>query len=335
MGDQEFTPEQIAEFKSYEESQNPKFTEEQIQQFKDYEAAVADQQNAEAGVYHNPLAWGSAGAVGAPIATLGTNALLSGKKEALSEIKDAMFPPDLKAASTKNYTIDPEGYAKSHVMSEHGISPVNAATADYNAAHGDRAAFLRGETPGSVNRAPQGFVEHGNVNMWIPKSEQDRQLAERAAKAAAERAAAEKPIAKMKVALQAFSESPVSKYLGHSLSGFGAAADTADALNRYNKGDYGGAAISGIGSLGSLISMAPNPIAKGVGYGLSMGAPLLNTGLDWALGKDEKKPVHKADGGPVLSYPMGGGLNYTMPGFAEGGSSDDALIKRLQEQYGK
>ena len=113
---------------------------------------------------------------------------------------------------------------------------------------------------------------------------------------------------------------------GPTVAGAASGAEAADAWNRYNRGDYLGAGLSGLGAAGSLAAAFPfqPPMFRAIEGGIGMGAPLLNTGLDWALGKDEKKPVHKAEGGPVLSYPMGGGLNYTMPGFAEGGSSDDA-----------
>lgn len=108
---------------------------------------------------------------------------------------------------------------------------------------------------------------------------------------------------------------------GPTLAGAATGAEAADAWNRYNHGDYLGAGLSGLGAAGSLAAAFPfqPPMFRAVEGGIGMGAPLLNTGIDWALGKGEKKPEHKAEGGPVMSYPLQGGLSFSMPGFAGGG----------------
>lgn len=87
------------------------------------------------------------------------------------------------------------------------------------------------------------------------------------------------------------------------LAGAGAASEAADAYNRINRGDWGGAAISGLGALGSAASMLPFPPAKIIGGGLGMAAPALNYGIDYIKNKNKnpavsvgRAQVHKAGG---------------------------------------
>jgi hypothetical protein len=75
----------------------------------------------------------------------------------------------------------------------------------------------------------------------------------------------------------------------------GAGAEFADASNRYNRGDYLGAGLSGLGALGSAASVIPTPMTRGIGTALSLGAPALNYGIDKLRGT----PVKKADGGGI------------------------------------
>jgi hypothetical protein len=72
----------------------------------------------------------------------------------------------------------------------------------------------------------------------------------------------------------------------------GAAAEYADASNRYHHGDIPGAFISGLGALGSAASVIPTPMTRGIGTALSLGAPALNYGIDKLRGA----PVKKAEG---------------------------------------
>ena len=54
------------------------------------------------------------------------------------------------------------------------------------------------------------------------------------------------------------------------LAGTAGGADLVEALRRYEKGDYGGAAIKGIGGLGALASLIPHPVTRLGGGALSL-----------------------------------------------------------------
>jgi hypothetical protein len=66
-----------------------------------------------------------------------------------------------------------------------------------------------------------------------------------------------------------------------ALGGYGAVTMADDASQRYNKGDYLGASISGIGALGSAAAVIPHPITRGVGGGLALAAPMANMIVDY------------------------------------------------------
>ena len=71
--------------------------------------------------------------------------------------------------------------------------------------------------------------------------------------------------------------STTSKYLGKiplgsTLAGYSGGVDIAEALQRYEKGNLGGALIKGVGGLGSLASMIPHPIPRLVGGALALGS---------------------------------------------------------------
>jgi hypothetical protein len=83
----------------------------------------------------------------------------------------------------------------------------------------------------------------------------------------------------------------------------GAGYSAQDALNQYHQGNYGRAAIAGLGTAGSLASeipWSPNPytdLAKTVGIGTAIGAPLLNRAIDAYY--NAHPPVKKAGGGAL------------------------------------
>ena len=83
----------------------------------------------------------------------------------------------------------------------------------------------------------------------------------------------------------------------------GAGYSAQDALNQYHQGNYGRAAIAGLGAAGSLASeipWSPNPytdLAKTVGIGTAIGAPLLNRAIDAYY--NAHPPVKKAGGGAL------------------------------------
>jgi hypothetical protein len=72
----------------------------------------------------------------------------------------------------------------------------------------------------------------------------------------------------------------VAPYLGRAVAGGGAGYQAVDAYNRFQQGDYPGAAVSGVGALGSAASMIPSPVTRVGGAGLGIGAEMLNQYLD-------------------------------------------------------
>jgi hypothetical protein len=70
------------------------------------------------------------------------------------------------------------------------------------------------------------------------------------------------------------------------LGTFGVGAEGAEALNRYNRGDYPGAAISGMGALGSAASMVPHPLTRGIGTAAGVLSPLMLQGYDYLRNKE-------------------------------------------------
>jgi len=66
----------------------------------------------------------------------------------------------------------------------------------------------------------------------------------------------------------------VPKTIQKGVGAFGAGFDVADAAQRFQKGDYPGAAIAGAGALGSVASMVPHPITKAIGTGVGLASPL-------------------------------------------------------------
>ena len=65
------------------------------------------------------------------------------------------------------------------------------------------------------------------------------------------------------------------------LGAFGAGYEGTEAYNRWKHGDYPGMAISGLGALGSVASLAPHPIVKGVGTGLALAEPFALQAYDY------------------------------------------------------
>jgi len=59
------------------------------------------------------------------------------------------------------------------------------------------------------------------------------------------------------------------------LGAFGAGYEGTETVNRLKHDDYPGAAIAGLGALGSALTLAPYPLAKGVGAGLSLAEPFV------------------------------------------------------------
>jgi hypothetical protein len=115
----------------------------------------------------------------------------------------------------------------------------------------------------------RGFVP--GENLMLPRS----MVEEQAARQAVEARRAAQPTASQAIrsvvggAGDILARSKVMPIVGGAASGY----DIANALDEYNQGDYGNAAISGLGGVGGLMMMSRNPLR--IGAGALMQAPAL------------------------------------------------------------
>jgi hypothetical protein len=72
----------------------------------------------------------------------------------------------------------------------------------------------------------------------------------------------------------------VGSGLGGALGGYGAVTMADDANQRMQKKDYLGAAVSGLGALGSAAAVIPHPVPRIIGGGLAMASPAANLLID-------------------------------------------------------
>ena len=177
----------------------------------------------------------------------------------------------------------------------------------------------------------------------------DRMLQLEAAKKAedARRAAALAPtglMAKMPGPVQAAgkflggaSQSGVVPWLGRGLAGAGVGFQGADAYNRLQQGDIPGAAISGVGALGSAASFIPTPMTRFGGAAVGIGAEALNMYLDNLKKKVEGMGAPAAAPAPA---PAQAPLSAPAPqGMAKGGAVLNQLKKfnfdkfKMSQQY--
>lgn len=86
-------------------------------------------------------------------------------------------------------------------------------------------------------------------------------------------------------------QSGVAPWLGRGLAGGATAFQGADAYNRFKQGDIPGAAISGLGALGSAASFIPHPATRLGGAAIGVGAEALNMYLDQLKQKAEQQPI--------------------------------------------
>jgi hypothetical protein len=161
----------------------------------------------------------------------------------------------------------------------------------------------------------------GNTPMNIDKMMQ----LEAAQKAeAARRAAALAPtgmMAKLPEPVQAAgrfvggaTQSGVAPWLGRGLAGAGVGFQGADAYNRFQQGDYPGAAISGLGALGSAASFIPTPVTRLGGAAIGVGAEALNMYLDSLKQKVEQQPAPAPAQAPMPQMAAGGLAGYDIGG---------------------
>ena len=93
-------------------------------------------------------------------------------------------------------------------------------------------------------------------------------------------------------------QSGVVPWLGRGLAGAGTGFQAADAYNRFQQGDIPGAAISGLGALGSAASFIPHPATRVGGAAIGLGAEALNMYLD-------KLKQQAAQPAPLSAPPQG------------------------------
>ena len=120
-------------------------------------------------------------------------------------------------------------------------------------------------------------------------------------------------------------QSGVTPYVGRGLAGAGAGFQGVDAYNRLQQGDIPGAAISGLGALGSAASFIPTPMTRFGGAAVGVGAEMLNQYLDSLKKKVEgmQQPVAAPPPAPVQ-----GPLSQPAPqGMAKGGE----VLKQLKK----
>jgi len=87
-------------------------------------------------------------------------------------------------------------------------------------------------------------------------------------------------------------DSPLGRKVTGALGGYGAVTQGMEAADLYKKGDKAGAAITGLGALGSGIAAIPTPVTRGIGAGMSM----LSPAALWMLQHSRKMSPENAQG---------------------------------------
>lgn len=87
--------------------------------------------------------------------------------------------------------------------------------------------------------------------------------------------------------------------------GFNAGNQGVEAYNRAMSGDVPGAAVSGLGAAGSLMTFLPGRYKKGVGALATGASHLLDSGLNYLRKDREEEPEQKAAGGAIQGYNKG------------------------------
>lgn len=252
------------------------FTPEEIAQFKAYEAYLAKQANQQVREETSTGMLPAIGGIGGAV----VGASMGAKQEIPKALKNAVkgvgktFASGAAEAAPSTLTSG-DKWAKA-IGGPGGI--------DQDAAVQNRA-IQKGLTPKEAAEfkvAREGII--------VPKK-----IEEEAAKKAASKA---KSISTKAMGLIS---SPVGKVVNKAVGLGGAGYELGDAIDRGNKGEYGRAAISGLGALGSAASLLPHPVAKLGGAAIGIGAPMLNHVLDKFAKENPElyKKMHLAMGGLV------------------------------------
>jgi len=241
------------------------FTPEQIAEFQAYDNQLADKTHAEGATAMYPAIGGAAGAtVGAAIGT--GNALVKGKNAAKELIAAAKAPVASVVVEGAPLTSG-DKWAKAIG----GPGGVNQDIAVQNRAMQKR---LTPKEAAEFKVAREGIIVPNKTAVSLEKE------AAAAEAAAAEAAAAKAKTIPARVAKGVEALGPIAPILGKGLALGSAGYDVGDVIDRSNKGQYGRGIVSGLGAIGSAATLAPNPIVKGLGMGVSLGAPMLNMYLD-------------------------------------------------------
>lgn len=228
------------------------FTPEQIAEFQAYENYLADKAHKESSTAMYPVAGGVAGAgVGA------ASSALEGLTQIPDKIKASINGMGKSFASGAK-----EGMAAGDKWAQ-AIGGPGGATQDAAVAN---RAMQKSLTP--AESAKYAVAREGLI---LPKGDVAKLTAEEALK---------NSTLKAKLAQMTGKLAPFAPAAGRALALGSAGYEAGDVMDRINKGQYGRAIVSGAGALGSLASMVPHPLTRGVGIGASMAAPAANMYLD-------------------------------------------------------
>lgn len=145
-------------------------------------------------------------------------------------------------------------------------------------------AFQRAKNKGKVSsRIPVGGTL--NIHEWFRQKELAEELARRAAQS--------------QIA-QNVSKVAGKIPFGSTLAGVGAGLDVAEAAKRYQEGDVGGAAISGISALGQAAMLAPHPVPR-LGGALATAAAMPADYVYQVMRENERR---KKKGLPPITKPV-------------------------------
>ncbi len=145
-------------------------------------------------------------------------------------------------------------------------------------------AFQRAKNKGKVSsRIPVGGTL--NIHEWFRQKELAEELARRAAQSQI---------------VQNVSKVAGKIPFGSTLAGAGAGLDVAEAAKRYQEGDVGGAAISGISALGQAAMLAPHPVPR-IGGALATAAAMPADYVYQVMRENERR---KKKGLPPTTKPV-------------------------------
>jgi len=219
------------------------------------------------------LATGAGATVGAIAGTLETGS------RAGSKIMDAL-------KSTKE-AADAARAAQEASMASMGASPDSAgqkwkAKTGYGRGAGETvqdvsSSYERAKGKGKISGRMSklyGVPDVGEPTALLDRMIYRKELQERMAKEAADLAAAEQKAA-IAAAKRAKTVSRVGALaripiIGPTIAGGSLGYDIADMIERGEAGDYRGAAIKGVGALGSGMALVPHPLTRAIGTGLGL-----------------------------------------------------------------